>query len=551
MHYLQEFINIQYIEMRSLVNNIFIIITFVLCCCGTVNAQQGNFRYYAQLNAITTDGENAPFWITANNNAISSVNKANGYARYGMSYDNKFGKNKDFRYKITADVVLGYNQSSTISFQQAYGELSWKCLTLSVGSKERWGEQEYFQRKQMNESTSFNIVNRYYSNLFSDRFSNLGSGGMIFSGNGRPIPQVRIEIPEFVNIPGTKEWLKVRAYISYGLFTDENYQKELASVNPKIKYSKDILYHGKAGFISVGKPSKFPVTFDGGLEMHTQFGGTSYNTVYGTVKMPARFMDYIKAFIPMTGGEDTPMDEQANISGNQIGCWHAAFTIHTKPLEVRLYGEHMFEDFSQLFFFEYQMNNEGKRRTLVYPWRDMLVGINIANKSQFLPFISNIRYEFLTTRDQSGALYHDPSEFFNDQMDGCDNYLNHGIYPGWHHWGMGIGNPLVVSPSYNKDGSLLFRSNRLVAHNIGINGIINTKIPFGYRLNYTYSENWGTYSNPFSEKKYTTSVLAEIICMPKETQWLATVSFGYYKSNFIGNNIGLMFTLTHVGSFFK
>lgn len=514
-------------------------------------AQKGDFRYYAQLNAIAADGDYAPYWFTANKNAISSVNTANGYARYGMSYSNFFGKKGNFSYKITADIIAGYNQQSTISFQQAYGELSWKWLTLSIGSKERWGEQEYFQRKQTYAATGFNVATRHFPNLFCNHFGNLGSGGLIFSGNSRPIPQVRIEIPDFVDIPGTKEWLKIRGYISYGIFTDGNYQKKLADINPKIKYGTNILYHGKGGFINIGKPSKFPVTFDGGLEMHTQFGGTAYNTVYGTVTMPTRFSDFLKAFIPMSGSEDTPMDEQANISGNQIGCWHAAFTIHTKPLEIRLYGEHMFEDFSQLFFFEYQMNNEGKRRTLVYPWRDMLVGINIANKSNILPFISNIRYEFLTTRDQSGALYHDPSDYFYDQMDGCDNYLNHGIYPGWHHWGMGIGTPLVISTTYNKNSSLVFRSNRLIAHNVGINGIIETKIPFAYRLNYTYSENWGTYANPFSEKKYTTSLLAEITCMPKNAQWLSTISIGYDRSNFIGENIGLMFTITHVGSFFK
>ena len=518
---------------------------------AVIYAQKGDFRYYAQINAIASGGDYAPYWLTANNNGISSVKTVSSYARYGMSYGNEFGKKGDFHYNITADILAGYNQNSIISFQQAYGEFGWRWLNLSVGCKERWGEQEYFSRTKMSQAINHNKINGYYPNLFNDRFSNLGIGGLIFSGNARPIPQVRIEIPEYVNVPGTKEWLKVRAYIAYGMFVDDGYQKELAAINPKVKYGENILYHGKAGFINVGKPTKFPVTFEGGLEMHTQFGGIMYNTVYGKVTMPSKLFDFFKAFIPLSGGGDTPLGEQTNISGNQIGCWHATFTIHTKPLEIRLYGEHMFEDFSQLFFFEYQMNNEGKKRTLIYPWRDMLVGINISNKSNILPFISNVRYEFVSTRDQSGALYHDPSEYFYDQMDGCDDYLNHGIYPGWHHYGMGIGTPLVFSPAYNEDGSLVFKSNRLIAHNVGINGIIDTRIPFAYRLNYTYSENWGTYTNPFREKKYTTSLLAEVTCMPKNAGWLGTMSIGYDKSNFIGDNFGVMLTVTHVGSFFK
>ena len=280
--------------------NICLLIAVLLLNITTVSAQKGNFRYYTQLNAIAAYGDYAPYWLTANNNAISSVNNVSGYARYGMSYSNTFGKRGNFKYNITADILANYNNHSTISFQQAYGELGWKWLTLSIGCKERWGEQEHLMRKEMCESTNFNKVNQYYPHLFNNRFSNLGSGGLIFSGNGRPIPQVRIEIPDFVNIPGTKEWLKVRAYISYGLFTDDNYQKEITKINPKVKYGKNILYHGKAGIIKVGKPSKFPVTFDGGLEMHTQFGGKMYNTVYGTVKMPTKFTDFVKAFIPMS-----------------------------------------------------------------------------------------------------------------------------------------------------------------------------------------------------------------------------------------------------------
>lgn len=535
--------------------NVIVIICFTFLLsffsASEICAQKGDFRYYAQINTIASRGSYAPYWFIVNNNGISSVDNVNGYARYGMSYDNRFGKRGDFSYNITADILACFNQYSIISFQQAFAELSWKWLTLSMGSKERWGEQEYSSRSRILPEIGNNTVSDHYPNLFKNRFCNLGVGGLIFSGNSRPIPQIRLEIPEFVSVRGTKDWLKIRAYISYGLFTDGGYQKSFVKINPAAKYGENIFYHGKAGFVSIGNSSKFPIVFDGGLEMHTQFGGKMYKTGYGDVYMPHRFIDFIKAFVPMAGGEDTPMDEQANISGNQIGCWHSAFTIYTKPLEIRLYGEHMFEDFSQLFFFEYQMNNDGKRRILIYPWRDMLVGINIANKSKVLPFISNIRYEFLTTRDQSGALYHDPTDNFYDQMDGCDDYLNHGIYPGWHHFGMGIGVPLILSPAYNKNGSLVFRSNRLIAHNVGINGFVSTRIPIAYRLNYTYSENWGTYSNPFSEKKYTTSLLAEVTYMPKKKGWLGTISFGLDRSNFIGDNIGVMLTITHVGSFFK
>ena len=212
----------------------------------------------------------------------------------------------------------------------------------------------------------------------------------------------------------------------------------------------------------------------------------------------------------------------------------------------------MFEDFSQLFFFEYQSDRHGKRNVIYYPWRDMLYGIRITNKSDILPFISAIQYEFLTTKDQSGALYNDPDNYFSEQMDGVDNYYNHGFYPGWHHWGMGMGNPLVISPAYNDNSSLKFRSNRLIAHNAGINGTLESlKLPLAYRLQYTYSENWGTHINPLETKRYSTSLLGEFTYAPKDCSWLGSIAIAYDKSNFIGNNLGVMFTISKVGEIFR
>ena len=55
----------------------------------------------------------------------------------------------------------------------------------------------------------------------------LSSGGLTFSGNARPIPQVRIGIPEYTLVPGTKSWLAFKGHIAYGLFTDDGWQKTL------------------------------------------------------------------------------------------------------------------------------------------------------------------------------------------------------------------------------------------------------------------------------------------------------------------------------------
>ena len=91
----------------GLMKIISLMLYMVLSGVSATYAQKGDFRYYTQVNTIVSTGEFAPFWLTAKKNAISSVNNLNGYIRYGMIYDNKFGKKGDFYYNITADILAG------------------------------------------------------------------------------------------------------------------------------------------------------------------------------------------------------------------------------------------------------------------------------------------------------------------------------------------------------------------------------------------------------------------------------------------------------------
>ncbi len=502
-------------------------------------------NYFTELNTIISKGDFAPFWLTANKQGLSSTDKSSGYARVGFSVAGDFAS-KNYSYKIAGDVVGGYHQTTNVALHQLYADVSWRWLNLSLGAKERLGEMQGASIIDCGN----NRVAELFPNLYRERFQALGSGGQGYSGNSRPIPQLRIEIPDYINIPWTNEWVKMRAHIAYGMFVDGNFQKDFSAGNRNTRYTKNVLYHSKAFFMKVGKPEKFPVTLEGGLEMYSQFGGDIYKHGVGkTLTMPSSAVDFFKAFIPMSGSDETPATEQANISGNQVGNWHFALTLHTKPVDVRFYGQHMFEDFSQLFFLEYQSDINGDRNLIYYPWRDLMLGVNVRNKTGCLPFIANVNYEYISMHNQSGAGYNDPGPFFSEQMDGVDDYYNHSIYAGWHNYGMGIGNPLVFSPLYNENGSLRFAGNRLKAHHAGVNGAFGDEHRFIYRLMYTYSENWGTYYNPFNEKKYTTSLVADVGFVPRKSKWAATLSLAYDKSNWIGENLGVMFSVMRVGVF--
>lgn len=507
-------------------------------------AQESSLGYYVALNSIAAKGDYAPFWLTANRQGVSSVESANGYTRMGLAAQGTLLGNK-VKYECAADVLAGYDRYDKISLQQLYARFEWRKIALSVGQKERCGETS---QKRINVADS--LQRNTLPLFFASPFEMLGSGGLVYSGNSRPVPQVRFEVPEYIPVYGTNGWLSARGHIAYGLFLDHNFQEDFSKGNPHTHYTKNVLYHSKAMFIKVGKPEKFPVTFEGGLEMYSQFGGDTYRHGKGkVVSMPKGFAEYLKAFIPLGGSSDTPDTEQSNISGNQVGNWNVALTLHTKPADVTFYMNHLFEDFSQLFFFEYQADRFGDRNIIYYPWRDMLLGVNVCNKSDFLPFVSNVTYEYLSTYDQSGAGYNDPGPFYTEQMDGQDNYYNHAIYAGWHNFGMGMGNPLVFSPVYNRNGNLGFAGNRLIAHHAAVNGAFGRDGAFVYRLMYTYSENWGTYYNPFNEKKYSTSVVVDAGYAPRASSWAATISVACDKSDWLGDNVGVMFSFIKTGIF--
>ena len=106
-------------------------------------------------------------------------------------------------------------------------------------------------------------------------------------------------------------------------------------------------------------------------------------------------------------------------------------------------------------------------------------------------------------------------------MSGTDNYYNHYIYAGWQHWGMGIGNPLVMSPIYNDDGEIVFKSNRLQGHHLGIMGTPCADLQ--YRILLSFTRNWGTYSLPFYEIKKNGNALIELTYTPHQLKGWETL----------------------------
>lgn len=456
--------------------------------------------HYRTEGAVSfSSGENTPFWLLNNKQGLSSIEKNNGYLRAGIFRD--IDKDQKFSYGFGADLAVAYNFTSSFIIQQLYADIKYRCLGLSVGSKERVGE-----------------------------FNNpkLSSGNMLYSGNARPVPQIRAGIPDYTIVPWTNDWLAVKGYVAYGGFTDDGWQRDFAA--PGKKRTEHVWYHSKGIYLRFGDLNRLPFYIEGGLEMAAQFGGRSIIGDH-VINMPNGLKDIIKVLFPSGGDSSTPMGEQTNVYGNHVGEWSLCATWYPgRDWGLKAYYEHFFEDHSQMFF--------------EYTWKDGLWGLEVTFPKN--PVISTFVYEYLYTKDQSGPVYWDHTPEIPEQVSGVDNYYNHGIYTGWQHWGMGIGNPLIISPIYNRAGDISFRSNRVIGHHFGIAG--NPLSELSYRILFSFTRNWGTYSVPFHNVENNYNGLLELTYSPK---WLegfsSTVSFGMDRGALLGNSKGVMLTLRKTG----
>ncbi len=454
--------------------------------------------YNVESGITIASGEHSPLWLNANKQGLSSISKNNGYVAGGVF--RPLEQEKKITYGYGLELAGAYNFTSSFIVQQAYMDLKYYKIGISIGSKERMGE----------------LVNPI-----------LSSGALTLSGNARPIPQVWVGLPDYFNVPGTHGWLSFRGHIAYGRFTDDNWQKEFVySLN---KRTTGVLYHSKALYVKVGSKDKSPLILEGGIQIESEFGGTQYYN--GKIfKMPESIKDYFKAFIPLAGGPDTPPGDQANVEGNQVGSWHASLNYRFKEWNLRAYYEHYFEDHSMLF--------------MQYPWKDGMFGMEITPPQN--RFISGFVYEYIGSKDQSGPVYWDHNNVINEQISARDNYYNHYFYTGWQHWGMALGNPLFTSPIYNKDGNIIFHNNRIIAHHMGIYGRPTAEVQ--YRLLLSHSRNWGTYDEPFREVEDNTSALVELTYAPRKfAGWSITASGAFDHGNLLGNNTGGMLILRKTG----
>ncbi len=525
--------------LNRFIHTTFIAITLSMWSACPSWADSGEMEHVIEFH-LSGSNNKTPLWLNANKYGLSSLNSKYAYARGIVSYKNSFD-HWGIDYKIGADLVLPFNFKSAgyqgaeyrslIILQQLYAEVKWKHLVLIGGSKQFEAEL---------------------------RDNQLSSGAQTLGINARPIPQGRMTLDDWWNIPLTHQWLAFKGHIAYGIMTDANWEEEFVGNSGK-QYNRWTRFHEKAGYLRIGNVEKFPLSLTLGLQMAAQFGGTVYN-YHGTdqsgyrgshaQKLQSGLKSYFNAFFP--GGGDTDETQFQNAEGNQVGSWIARLNWEQEQFAIGIYGDHFFEDHSSMFFLDYdgygtgaEWNTKKEFKFLFYPLRDGQIGIDLKLKK--FKYLQGAVLEYMNTTYQSGPIYHDHNQTNPDHIGGGDDYYNHYSLPGWQHWGQSIGNPLFRSPQYNTNGSISFEANRFRAFHAGIRGSIIDGLD--YRILYSSQKSFGTHLTPVIVPEKNKSMLFELEYQFQPNsifnEFKVKTAYGSDSGKLLGDSKGLQITVVY------
>jgi len=477
----------------------------------------------AESQVTVSDGDHAPLWLQANRYGLGSIQPSSGYFRVAGAHTQKFDSTRHVVLQAKADIAVASDFTSTVIVQQLYGEISYGHALLTIGSK-----QQPMELKN----------------------AALSTGSQTLGINARPLPEVRISLPDYWDVPLTRHWVAMKGHIAYGMQTDDGWQRRFT--HRQKKRTEHALRHTKAGYLRIGKPEGH-ITTELGLEMACQFGGTTFmpddKSQIIEIAHEGGLKGALRAFIP--GGGDAGEGIYKNKNGNHLGSYLARLSADYDSWGLSLYADHYFEDHSQMFFIDYDgygsgadFNHWSHNRWVIYDLRDIMLGIEL-RLPRFRP-VHTIVAEHLSTKYQSGPIYHDRTPNVSDHIGGRDDYYNHMYHTGWQHWGQVSGNPLYLSPIYNTDGTIYVTNNRFTAWHIGLAG--SPLRHLDYRLMATFQHSLGSFTAPLPEPDHSISLLAETTKTFAESSplrsWTVRAAVGLDRGDVRGNNFGCQLTLT-------
>ena len=452
--------------------------------CSLFSSAQRKVNYELGASASISTQSSLPFWLVSNKNGIVP-NKNNALIDASVFSDFSSKGKSDFNYSFGVELVGSKSNEWDLLFQQAFGSFQWNQFQLDLGVKDNPIEMDGLSS---------------------------ANGNILYSGNARSIPRIAISTPEYIPVPFLEEWFAVKGLYSEGLLNDE-------------RFVDDTRVHYKNVFIKFGGDRR--INFVLGFHHYSQWAGTSKDPKYG--KLASDFKNYLNVIQAKGGTDESNFFEWENSIGNHIGGWDYQVHYQGGNFEAELYRQTLFEDHSGIY--------------MTRP--DGITGLYVKLKGDD-KLVSSFLYENYYTKYQSGSSPGGSPKPDGGLYTGQDNYFNNGIYrSGWTYFGRTIGSPFFLTNAESEDGITLgISNNRFVAHHFGLAGKLFHTIP--YRAKFSYTQNWGTYSNP-NEMKEQISWVTEFELVKSKFPFKVSFTIAGDHGDLLENNLGFFIRIARVG----
>ena len=446
--------------------------------------------YTGSLSGVASYGTTAPFWLQTNRNGDITASPFSGNLTAGIIkpatcpnrwYDYDFAVTLTGRLQSRTDAVIpAMNTLGTGYTNLAYAHARLYIVDITLGIRpEQYGVPDPL----------------------------LSGGGLLYSYNAHPMPQVRIGIDQWTAFPGLYGYVEFRGGLSHQWQADN-------------VYIRKCLVHHK--WIGGRVGGRLPVNLSYEFHHVAQWGG--YSPKYGDLGND--FHAFINAFLVRSGG--VMANDQINAQGNHIGSQILTLDVKGDGWKVSAYWNNVFED-GPIRLIGFGMNA-----------RDGLWGVHVTQTRW--QYISGFTYEFLTTLDQSGP-FHDKDGLV---YGGADSYYHNGIYlNGWNYYYRTLGTPFITSPIYNTDGTLYTLNSMVRSHLAGVRGDI---FGYKYRVLCSYTKNYGRNCRSPYLMSTNTGLLVEVRKHVEQAWGLDfSISLAADIGTQFGNQFGAILTISKTG----
>lgn len=471
------------------------------------------------------DGEFAPYYVSALQHGKVFASKGfylDAAVEKPIEFDKRFSwgagvelhggissKVSYLKWVETGETTLNDMRAAPVNIQQLYGIIRYRSLYVMLGMKNH-------------ESILLN--------------NSLTIGDLVESGNAREIPQLRLGLVDFRNIPLTKGWLQVQGEIGIGKFTDNHWLEKFYSYGSN-HINTDAWFTYRRLYFRTRPAERFSATF--GLQAAGELGGTTRWFYQGRetdrIHESLSFNKFLKWLFPI-GAEKSGKGEYYD--GNNLGSWDILlrYRLPWAQTVVKLYLEKPWEKGSSLGWGN--------------AW-DGLWGVEF-DFGRISRFFKGVLFEYLTTMNQSGAFHFSPDDYpgttIPSDIHGGDEYYNNNEYNSYQNYGHGIGTPFLKSPIYNLDGFPQYVDNRLHGFQLSANGQFNEistwKIAISHRKAY------GSGRQPRLHPVDDTSWMIEVGYRFRSVRGLSlNGKIAADHGDMLGNNFGIALTAVYKGAF--